>query len=126
MTSTTFPTTPPGQGSVRLTIERGFRFDHDSMFCSFEIAVTGDGNIPVPLDPGNFYVMSATGGRYDALPRPGFMMGMMYSHYCSAADVVPPDGTLVCSIQFTMPIWMGNGDLWFDAGGYRDHVPFMF
>ena len=125
VTSTTLPTTLP-QGSVHLTIGRGFRFDHDSMFCSFAISVTGDGNIPVPLDPRDFYIVSTTGVRYDALSGPGFMMGMMYGHYCSAADVVPPGGTVVCSIQFMMPIWMDNGDLWFDGDGYRDHVPFTF
>ena len=124
VTTTTSPST--GQGSVHLTIAQGSRFDHDSMFCAFQVAVTGDGNAPVSTDPHNFYVVSATGDRYDTLPGPGFMMGMMYQHYCSVADVVPPDGTVICSIQFTMPLWMSNGDLWFEAGGYKDHVPFTF
>ena len=124
VTTTTLPST--AQGSVHLTIAQGSRFDHDSMFCAFQVAVTGDGNAPISTDPRNFYVVSATGVRYDALPGPGFMMGMMYQHYCSAADVVPPDGTVICSIQFTMPLWMSNGDLWFEAGGYQDHVPFTF
>ena len=123
VTTTTSPSIPP-QGAVHLTITQGSRLDHNSMFCSFQVAVTGDGNTPISLDPRNFYVMSATGVRYDALPGPGFMMGMMSPDYCSAADVVPPDGTVLCSIQFTMPLWMGNGDLWCDAGDYQDHVPF--
>lgn len=124
--TTTTNTLPTSSGAIHLSVSQAGPFDHDHMYSAFQIAITGDGNNPIAVDPRYLYVIDTGGLHYNALPAPYMMMGWFVGDYCSAADIVPHDGTVVCWIAFVMPPWVDVGELWFDGGGYQDHVPFRF
>jgi hypothetical protein len=94
---------------------------------SFLVTIAADADsVPVSLDPTAFYVLDDQDQRYEAHPA-------VAAADCSAADVVEPNGTVTCSVHFTLPLVVGYdeegggegyGKLFLEVGGYRRAVYF--
>ena len=82
-------------------------------------------SLPVSLDPSAFYVVDEQDNRYEA-------HAAATADDCSADDVVAANGTVSCSIHFTLPLVVGfdepagegYGKLYLEVGGYRRVVYF--
>ena len=125
--TTTTTTLPSAPGRLDLDVDDIDRdASTDPGLYSFRVTVTGDAeSLPVSLDPSAFYVVDEQDNRYEA-------HAAATADDCSADDVVAANGTVSCSIHFTLPLVVGfdepagegYGKLYLEVGGYRRIVYF--